>query len=228
MPKRLSVDAAARMDAGSSMAPHVYPALVRDVFATYGYFVIDSETAHGFLVDPGAQPELFSQTIREHGWTIEAILLTHGHFDHTGAVNSLRDEFGIPVLAHECADRYLLDPVLNLSAAHGRDVTVAGVGSFTDGDRLALSANPAVTLEVLHVPGHTDDSCAFYCEAAGFALVGDTVYGDGPGLTVFPTGSARLLAASIRSKLLCLPPSTVLLQGHGRPLTAADFAAACG
>ncbi|MBQ9043097.1 MAG: MBL fold metallo-hydrolase [Eggerthellaceae bacterium] len=204
------------------MAAQVYPLLARGVFATYGYFVMDSETRHGFLIDPGAQPQLFLQAIRENGWTIEAVLLTHGHFDHTGAVNALRDELGTPVMAHELADRYLLDARLNLSAEHGRNVTVPDTVKFADGDRIALSSGD-VALGVLHVPGHTDDSCALYCEQAGFAIVGDTVYEGGPGLTVFPTGDAARLRESIQSKLFALPGDTVLLSGHSRPMTVAQL-----
>ena len=200
------------------MAAQVYPLLARDVFATYGYFVIDDATGRGFLVDPGTQPNLFMRAIRENGWGIEAILLTHGHFDHTGAANELREELGIPVMAHELADRYLLDPRLNLSAEHGCSVTVADTAKFADGARIALS-DGSVALEVLHVPGHTDDSCAFFCEEACFALVGDTVYEGGPGLTVFPTGDAARLNESIRARLLALPDNTVLLSGHSRPMT---------
>ena len=199
------------------MPAQVYPLLSRDVFATFGYFVVDDASGHGFLFDPGAQPNLFLQAISENGWSIEAILLTHGHFDHMGAACALRSVLGIPVMAHELADRYLLDPRLNLSAEHGRSVTVADTAKFADGARIALS-DGSVALDVLHVPGHTDDSCAFFCEEACFALVGDTVYEGGPGLTVFPTGDAARLNESIRARLLALPDDTVLLSGHSRPM----------
>lgn len=200
------------------MAAQVYPLLARDVFATYGYFIVDEKTGRGFLIDPGAQPRLFLQAIRQHSWDIETILLTHGHFDHTGAVNALRDELGIPVYAHEQAGRYLTDVQLNLSAGHGRNVTVAGTRAFVDGDRIATS-DGSIALDVLHMPGHTDDSCAFYSKALGVALVGDTVYEGGPGLTVFPTGNPGALHTSIQNKLLALPNDTLLLSGHSRPMT---------
>lgn len=200
------------------MAAQVYPLLARDIFATYGYFIVDEETGCGFLVDPGAQPQLFLQAILQHSWNIEAILLTHGHFDHTGAVNALRDELGIPVYAHESAGRYLTDAQLNLSAGHGRNVTVVGAQTFADGDRIATS-DGSVALDVLHIPGHTDDSCVFYSEPLGMAFVGDTVYEGGPGLTVFPTGNLSVLRTSIQNKLLTLPDDTLLLSGHSRPTT---------
>ena len=83
----------------------------------------------------------------------------------------------------------------------------------------------AGALEVLHVPGHTDDSCAFWCEQGGFALVGDAVYEGGPGLTVFPTGDGPRLRESIRKSILALLPDTMLLSGHSRPMTVAMLAA---
>lgn len=203
------------------MPVEIRPLLARGVFATYGYFVIDSTAGRGVLVDPGAQPQLLLEAARGHRWQIDAILLTHGHFDHMGAAAALRDELGAPVMAHELADRYLLDPNLNLSASHGRNVTVPDTLKLTDGDRVPLPGGAA--LEVLHVPGHTDDSCVFYCEETGVALVGDTVYEGGPGLTVFPTGDAARLGLSIKEKLLTLPPDTVLLSGHSRPMTVAQL-----
>ncbi|SDR64748.1 MBL fold metallo-hydrolase [Parafannyhessea umbonata] len=145
------------------MAVEVYPLLARGVFATFGYFVIDGETGRGVLVDPGAQPGLFLSAARERDWKIDAILLTHGHFDHMGAAGELRDAWSAPVRAHELADRYLLDPRLNLSADHGTPITLAGASKLSDGDRIPVGGI-AGALEVLHVPGHTDDSCAFWCE----------------------------------------------------------------
>lgn len=206
------------------MAIEVYPLLARGVFATFGYFVIDGEAGRGVLVDPGAQPGLFLSAARERGWGVDAILLTHGHFDHMGAAGELRDAWGVPVMAHELAGRYLLDPQLNLSVGHGRAITLPGMSKLSDRDRIPVGGI-AGALEVLHVPGHTDDSCAFYCEQGGFALVGDTVYEGGPGLTVFPTGDGPRLRESIRKSILTLPPDTMLLSGHSRPMTVALLAA---
>ena len=59
---------------------------VQGVFETNCYFYVDDETRHGFLIDPGAQADALLRIIDERGFTIEKILLTHGHFDHIGAV----------------------------------------------------------------------------------------------------------------------------------------------
>lgn len=205
------------------MAGQIQYLIARGVFATYGYFIIDPETGHGFLVDPGAQPQLFLDAIRENGWTIEKILLTHGHFDHMGAAGALQDTLGAPILAHEESDRYLLDPRVNLSAENGVPITLEGTQKFRGGDVLRLDANPEVALEVVHAPGHTDDSCMFVYRPGDTAFVGDTVYQGGPGLTVFPTGDPRKLARSIEDKVLRLPDDMALCSGHSGPISVADF-----
>ena len=63
---------------------------VRGYFDENCYFYIDDETKHGFLIDPGAEPKKLLKLISDKGWNIEKILLTHGHFDHTGALNEIR------------------------------------------------------------------------------------------------------------------------------------------
>ena len=72
---------------------------VKGYFAENAYFYIDDRTKHGFLIDPGAQADVLVRMIRKEGWTIEKILLTHGHFDHTGAVNELRKALEVQVYA---------------------------------------------------------------------------------------------------------------------------------
>ena len=201
------------------MGVSVYPLLARGVFGTYGYFVVDDETNHALLIDPGSQPQLFLQTAADRGWVVEKILLTHGHFDHMGAADALRQAWGAPIYAHKLSPAYLEDPVLNLSAEHGMDITLSGTEPLEDGDRVILETAPNVALSVLHTPGHTEDSVVYVLEGSNVAFVGDTVYEGGPGLTVFPTGNAQELDESIRVKLFALPSDTTLLSGHSDPLT---------
>ena len=89
---------------------------VKGYFEENCFFYIDDESRHGFLIDPGAEAGRLLSLIRREGWVIEKLLLTHGHFDHTGAVNELREALGIPAYAHETAEQYLLDARMNLSA----------------------------------------------------------------------------------------------------------------
>ncbi|MBQ8469580.1 MAG: MBL fold metallo-hydrolase, partial [Clostridia bacterium] len=109
---------------------------------------MDDATNHGFLIDPGAQAKELLGLIREQGWIIEKILLTHGHFDHIGAVNELRRELGVPVLAHQRSDEYLKDAQKNLSALCGPAILVEDVDYLDDGDVIRLEADPKVCLQV--------------------------------------------------------------------------------
>ena len=71
---------------------------VRDALETYSYFYIDEATNHGWLIDPGAEADKLLELIDKNNWKIEAILLTHGHFDHIGAVEKISKELNIPYL----------------------------------------------------------------------------------------------------------------------------------
>ena len=196
----------------------IYTLPVRGVFETNCYFDIDDVTNHGFLIDPGAEGEKLSELILERGWLIEAILLTHGHFDHFGGVAALRDALDLPVLIHEAGREYLEGPELNLSRFCGGDLTVEGAKYFRDGDVLTLREG-ALCLRVLHTPGHTNDSCVLLDSEANMAFVGDTIFKDSMGNPNYPTGNQRRLLNSIRTVIMKLPEDTVLLSGHSEPTT---------
>lgn len=195
---------------------------VQGVFAENTYFYIDDHTKSGFLIDPGAQAGLIYDTIVRNGWTIEKILLTHGHFDHIGAAELLRDRLVAPIYIYPDDAPYLTDPYLNLSGNSGRPITVAHYEELTDGETIRLKANSGFYLKVIHTPGHTPGSVTYYSPSEGVAFVGDLLYQHGPGLTHFPGGNRRVLEESIVNKILTLPDDTVLLSGHSSPITVAE------
>ena len=110
---------------------NVYKIQVRGYFEVNSYFLIDEATGHGFLIDPGAQGDELAGIIKHQAWTIEKILLTHGHFDHTGGIEALNRQLDIPVYIHEAGAAYLTDTMLNLSAACGECVVVNGANFFS-------------------------------------------------------------------------------------------------
>lgn len=195
---------------------------VQGVFAENTYFYIDEHTKSGFLIDPGAQAGIIYEAIVRNGWHIEKILLTHGHFDHTGAAEVLREKLAAPIYIYPDDARYLTHPYLNLSANSGEPVTVTHYEELYDGETIRLKANSGFYLKVIHPPGHTPGSVTFYSPEEQAAYVGDTLYQHGPGLTNFPGGNRSELEASIADKILTLPPDTVLLSGHSSPITVAQ------
>ncbi len=192
---------------------------VKGYFNENCYFYIDDETKHGFLIDPGAEAKVLLKLISDKGWIIEKILLTHGHFDHTGVVNEIRDALGIPVIAHINSDQYLLDGYMNLSAQCGSSIIIGGVEYTNDGDILALEANKDFTLKVLYTPGHTTDSIIFYSERDLVAFVGDTIFKGCIGNYKYPGGNFKDLQDSIIDKIFTLPDETMLLSGHSDKTT---------
>ena len=195
---------------------------VQGVFAENTYFFIDEHTKAGFLIDPGAQAGVIFDTIVRNGWTIEKILLTHGHFAHFGAAGILRERLVAPIYIYTPDARYLTDPYLNLSANTGESLTVPHYEEVYDGEIIRLKHNSEFYLKVIATPGHTPGSVTYYAPEEKAAFVGDTLYEHGPGLTNFPGGNRRELEQSIINRILTLPPDTVLLSGHSSPITVAQ------
>lgn len=192
---------------------------VADIIETNAYFYIDEKTKNGFLIDPAAQADILLQIIKENGWTIEKMLITHGHFDHIGAVETLHRRLNIPYIAHQNGREYLTDGRLNLGDYCNRTFNLNEAEYLNDGDEIKLNADPSVALKVIHTPGHTPDSVVYYDAANKTAFVGDTIFKDSMGATHFPGGDFAQLQNSIRQKILTLPDDTVLYSGHSEPTT---------
>ncbi|MDE6669631.1 MAG: MBL fold metallo-hydrolase [Muribaculaceae bacterium] len=195
---------------------------VQGVFAENCYFYIDAHTKTGFLIDPGAQAGLIYDTIVRNGWQIEKILLTHGHFDHLGAAELLREKLAAPIYIYPSDAKYLTDTYLNLSGNYREPITVPHYEELYNGEIIRLKANSGFYLKVIHTPGHTPGSVTYYAPEERAAFVGDTLYQHGLGLTNFPGGNRRELEESIINKILTLPDDTVLLSGHSSPITVAE------
>ncbi|SFT36016.1 Glyoxylase, beta-lactamase superfamily II [Selenomonas sp. GACV-9] len=194
---------------------------VMGYIVTNAYFYIDDETKHGFLIDPGAEPEKLLGIIEEKGFTIEKILLTHGHFDHIGAVPRLQQELKVPVIMQQNGRQYAEDPAWNLSSQLPEMITLRDVTYINDNSDVLLQANPAFFLHMVPVPGHTSDGCIYYSVAAKAAFVGDSIFQGSYGRTDLPGGDERQLMQGIVQNILSLPEDTTLLSGHSEPTTVA-------
>ena len=192
---------------------------VKGYFEENTFFYIDDRTKHGFIIDPGAQAEGLLELIRKNGWTIEKILLTHGHFDHTGAVDVIRAALKIPVLAHERSDEYLLDDEKNLSSLCGPSIIIKDVEYIRNGDNISLKSDHGFSLDVIYTPGHTTDSVTFYSSRDKIAFVGDTIFKGSIGNYQYPGGNLHDLERSILDRIFKLPDETVLCSGHSEQTT---------
>ena len=197
----------------------IYPVVVQEYIPTNAYFYIDEDTRHGVLIDPGAEADRLLEVMEEQKFCLEAILLTHGHFDHIGAAEELQKRLHIPVIMHENGKEYVQNPEWNLTAAFGEDFILEDITCLKDGDMVEFPQAPSLHLKLIHTPGHTTDGCIYYDEARHVAFVGDTIFAGSFGRTDFYGGDEGVLFRSIRDKILTLPEETVLLSGHSEETT---------
>ena len=185
------------------------------------YFFIDDETRSGFLIDPGAEADELLQIVDRKKFTIEKILLTHGHYDHIGAVNEIQRALKIPVCMGRGGNFYARDSANNGSKFFEQEIILDDVTILEDTDEIFLSANRDFKLKVIAAPGHTHDGTIYYSEKNSAAFVGDTIFWGGHGRTDLAGGSERDLMNTIKEKVFALPNETILLCGHGPSTTVA-------
>ncbi|HHU91958.1 MAG TPA: MBL fold metallo-hydrolase [Halanaerobiaceae bacterium] len=181
---------------------------------TNSYLVSDQDST--FIIDPGADGEKILAFIQEKNLEVDKIILTHGHFDHIGAVAYIQEKTGAKLFIHSEDKEYLMDGQKNLSYFTGDLIeTVSPDSLLEEGDLIG-------NFRVIHSPGHTPGSICLYNEEEGILFSGDTIFKNGYGRTDFPGGDQQTLFNSIR-KLLQLPDETIVLPGHGPSTTIAEF-----
>lgn len=167
------------------------------------------------VVDPGAEAERILSAVGSWDAEVEAILLTHGHMDHVGAVSEVVERTGAPVHLHP-ADRELYEGAAEHAAAFGLRVPSPPPPDRELADGQTLQA-AGLTWEVRHAPGHSPGGVVLL--AGGDAFVGDCVFRGSVGRVDLPGGDAETLLASIREQILTLPDAATLWPGHGPETT---------
>ena len=134
---------------------------VTGIISTNCYLVRNEETKRAVIIDPAACPSYLMSHIKSEGLQVEAILLTHGHFDHIMGIDDFRKEFPVPVYVHEADQETLLDASLNQSMIYTNGYTFGGATSIRDGQTLDLAG---YRFQVIHKPGHTPGGVCYYVE----------------------------------------------------------------
>ena len=174
------------------------------------YLVSCDKTGKAILVDPGAGSKMISNWLKEKNKDVQYIVLTHGHWDHLGAVEDLRRELGVKVAIHKDDAAMLTDPKLNLSYYSGRNMALSPAEILLEDNQILKIGEMEV--KVLHTPGHTPGGICLLTKDG--LLSGDTLFSTSIGRTDFPNGDLNLLLKNIREKLMVLDDNLPVYPGH--------------
>lgn len=176
------------------------------------FFYFEEDNRDGIVVDPGDEADKILQYVRDRKLNIQAILLTHGHFDHIMAVEALKKEWNVPVYASHEERQVLENPQINLSVQMASPLSLTVDKYLKDGEKLELMGQE---VRCILTPGHTCGGMCYYFPKQGVLFSGDTLFQESVGRTDFPTGSMSTLIRSVREKLFTLAPATRVYPGHG-------------
>jgi hydroxyacylglutathione hydrolase len=189
--------------------------LVVSPFEVNCYLIGDENTGEAIVIDPGDSADFIVETAKGLRWEIRLILSTHGHIDHVGAVEELKQLTGAPYRLHR-ADLPLLENLPGQAALFGIQMGHAPeVESYLEDGEIIRGAG--AEFRVLHTPGHSPGSVSFYTE--GIVFCGDLLFAGSIGRTDLAGGDYSTLIRSIRTRLYPLGDDTVVYTGHGPETT---------
>jgi len=176
--------------------------------------VWDEATLEATVIDPGGDVPVIEAALARHGLKLTQILLTHGHIDHAGGADELRERTGIAVMGPHRDDQMLLDHLQDQGRAYGLD----GARNLAPDQWLDEGGTVTIAGEefaILHCPGHSPGSLVYVSEKLRIAFVGDVLFQGSIGRTDFPYGDHAALIHAITTKLLPLGDDIAFVCGHG-------------
>ena len=176
-------------------------------YQTNCYIIHDEASTSCCVIDPGYTPEVVLDYLQQQQLTVDAILLTHCHFDHVGGVKEIAAETGCKV--YLCEEDLSMPPMMTAGKLYYTD-------TYTDGDSLSLSG---LSIRVLHTPGHTPGSVCLVAENSIFS--GDTLFQRSCGRADLPGGDWDTICGSLK-RLAALEGNYFVHPGHGGATTLAE------
>ena len=182
-------------------------AMALGAYQTNCYIIHEEHSSTCCVIDPGYDADIILDKLESLGLTLEAVLLTHGHFDHVGAVKDLAAETQCEVYIHP--DDLTMPPMMTAGPLYYTK-------TYTEGTRLKLAG---LDFSVLHTPGHTPGSVCLLCDTT--ILSGDTLFRGSCGRTDLPGGDWATINKSL-NRLVALEGNFWILPGHGPSSTLRD------
>lgn len=176
------------------------------------YVVRCEDSGRGVIIDPGDEPEHIAEQIEAMKVEPEAILLTHGHIDHTNGASALRKRFRCRVVCHGRDGDMVRGAEATLWGLERHPCSVDQ--EVQDGEVIAVGGRE---IGIIHTPGHTKGSICFKLDTVLFT--GDTLFKGSIGRTDLPGGSDREMMESLRTRLAVLDGATLVYPGHGPETT---------
>lgn len=176
-------------------------------------YIISDENGVCVIVDPEGRADVYTRYIESNALKPEAILLTHAHFDHIGAMEPLRKEYSVKVYAGEREKAVLNDPRINLTSMIGQGRSFEADVYLSDGEEFTIGS---MTFKTVYTPGHTCGSVVYLIDRV--MIAGDTLFMGSCGRTDFPTGDWGKMNESLQM-LKNLKGDYRVLSGHGPETT---------
>ncbi|KKB42922.1 MBL fold metallo-hydrolase [Bacillus thermotolerans] len=184
-------------------------------------YILSNDEKECIIFDPGAEGESLVAWLKQNGLKPLAVLLTHAHFDHIGAVEQVRQEFHIPVYLHKEEEEWMENPALNGSARFELGEVKARAADHLLTNEAALTIG-SFSFRLFHTPGHSPGSISYFFEEGNVVFAGDTLFMGSIGRTDLRGGNHEQLLKSIHNHLLSLPEEVIVLPGHGPATTIGD------
>ena len=185
------------------------------IYGANTYLIIGEPENECIIVDPGGSFDLIKEMVQKYNIVPKHILLTHGHFDHIGALNEVRNYYNADVYAHAECSKAIFDPLLNLSVYAG----LSGEDQIkcepvehvlSDCEEINLCG---LRIKAIHSPGHSKGSMVYIVEKCAFT--GDVLFKMSIGRTDFLGSNAHAMGESLTRLKNMLPSETKILPGHG-------------
>lgn len=184
------------------------------------YLVSCTLTQKGIIIDPGWSGEALYDLVQQEGISLNAILLTHAHFDHIAGAAALKQHSQAPIMAHPDTAPWLTQAKKHAQMWGFQIDNPPDIDEELEDKKIIELGD--IRLEVLYTPGHAPGHVCFLERKARVIFDGDVLFNRGIGRTDLPGGDYTLLMHSIRDKLLTLPDDTTVYPGHGPSTTIGE------